>query len=281
VVPGVGARVIVRSLEYNVADAAIAALARALGRTSDAARAAAWSQSYKTIWDPTTNVFRGRNKDGSWVTPFDPLNSDEGLYYGANALQYSWLVPQDMLGLRALHGSPDKLVAHLTTFFEEAEAAITNGQAQKWYIHGNEPDIHSMYLFLAGGRPDLTQKWVDWAARRFYSTARDGLPGNEDAGALSAWYVLSAIGLYPVTATSVWLVGRPQFPHTELTVGDKTVVIDAPGAGPGRFYVENVTWNGVALAHPWLQHADVAKGGTLKFQMSDQPGTWGTDFGSF
>jgi predicted alpha-1,2-mannosidase len=273
-VPGVGSRVIVRSLEYNVADAAIAAMAKALGRDADASRAAAWSQSYKTIWDASTNVFRGKNKDGSWFTPFDQFTADEGLYYGANALQYSWLVPQDMAGLRTLHGSAQSLVTHLATFFEQAEA-----QPSKYYIHGNEPDIHSMYLFLAGGRPDLTQKWVDWAQKRFYSTARDGLPGNEDAGALSAWYVLSAIGLYPVTSTSVWLVGRPEFPHVELTVGDKTVIIDAPGAAPNAFYVKSVSWNGVPLEHPWMQHSDLAKGGTLHFEMSDQPGSWGTEFG--
>jgi predicted alpha-1,2-mannosidase len=281
VVPGVGSRVIVRSLEYNVADAAIANLATRLGRSADATRAGGWAQSYKTVWDPSTNVFRARNADGSWVSPFDQYNGDEAVYYGANALQYSWLVPQDMLGLRALHGSPANLVAHLTTFFEQAEAAIVNGTAQKWYTHGNEPDIHSMYLFLAGGRPDLAQKWIDWASNRFYSTARDGLPGNEDAGALSAWYVLSSIGIYPVSATSVWLLGRPAFAHITLTVGDKQVIVDAPGAGAGKIYVTGVTWNGVPLAHPWMQHADLAKGGTLKFEMSDQPAQWGADFGSF
>src|SRR5262249_47493496 len=144
--PGVGPRVVVRTLEYNIADAAIAALAKTIGRTTDATRAAAWAQSYHTLWDPGTNVFRGKNSDGTFYSPFNPLNNDENLYYGANALQYSWLVPHDMRGLMALHGaSPDAMVAHLTTFFEQA----ANGQSSQYYIQGNEPDIHSMYLFLA------------------------------------------------------------------------------------------------------------------------------------
>src|SRR6185369_16933818 len=123
--------------------------------------------------------------------------------------------------------------------------------------HENEPDIHAMYLFLAAGRPDLTQKWVEWAQTQFYSPARDGLPGNEDAGALSAWYVLSAIGLYPVTSTDIWLIGRPEFPRASLAVAGGTLIIDAPDAGPARPYVHAVTWNGAPLEHPWMHHAQL------------------------
>jgi putative alpha-1,2-mannosidase len=93
--------------------------------------------------------------------------------------------------------------------------------------------------------------------------------------------VLSAIGLYPVTSTDVWLVGRPEFPHLVLTVAGGTLVVDAPDAGPTKPYVRSVTWNGVPLAHPWMHHADLAAGGVLRFEMSDTPGTWGTSFGSW
>jgi len=280
-VPGVGARVVVRTLEYNIADAAIAALARALGRGADADRATQWAHSYTTLWDPDTAVFRGRRADGSWVAPFDAFNDSGDLYYGANALQYSWMVPHDPLGLLALHGSAPAMVGRLTTFFEEAARAFAEGRPSRYYTHENEPDLHAMYLFLAAGRPDLTQRWVEWASRQFYSTARDGLPGNEDAGTLSAWYVLSALGLYPVTSTSVWLIGRPAFPRVSLTVASGTLVIDAPGAGPGRPYVHGVTFNGVPLDHPWIQHADLARGGVLHFDMGDTPGDWGTRFDSW
>jgi predicted alpha-1,2-mannosidase len=280
-VPGVGPRVVVRTLEYNIADAAIANLARRLGRTSDANRAAGWAHSYATLWDEATGVFRGKNADGSWFAPFDQFNDNGDLYYGANALQYSWLVPQDPLGLVALHGTPEAFASHLASFFEQAKLAFDAHQRSKYYTHENEPDIHAMYLFLAAGRPDLTQKWVEWAQTQFYSPARDGLPGNEDAGALSAWYVLSAIGLYPVTSTDVWLIGRPEFPRASLAVAGGTLVIEAPDASPARPYVRSVTWNGAPLEHPWMHHAQLASGGVLHFEMSDQPGAWGTSFGGF
>lgn len=280
-VPGVGSRVVVRTLEYNIADAAISHLASALGRTADALRAQAWSESYRTLWDPSTQVFRGKNSDGSWFAPFDAFNANEDLYYGANALQYSWLVPHNPIGLRALHGTPEAFVAALTEFFANAKLAFDRGQRSSYYTHENEPDIHAMYLFLAGGRPDLTQQWVEWASNQFYAPTRDGLPGNEDAGALSAWYVLSAIGLYPVTSTDIWLIGRPAFPRISLAVAGGTLVIDAPLAGPSHPYVRAVTLNGEPLAHPWLHHADLAGGGTLHFDMSDQPEAWGRDFGTW
>lgn len=280
-VPGVGTRVVVRTLEYNIADSAISHMAAALGRTADAVRAEAWSLSYRTLWDPTTKVFRGKNADGSWFAPFDEFNANEDLYYGANAFQYSWLVPHNPRGLMALHGSPAAFVDRLSAFFTSAKAAFDSGQRSRHYTHENEPDIHAMYLFLVGGRPDLTQRWVDWASNQFYAGTRDGLPGNEDAGALSAWYVLSAIGLFPVTSTDIWFVGRPAFPRTVLTVEGGTLTIDAPNAGPGRPYVQSVTLNGRPLAHPWVHHAELARGGVLHFEMSDQPGTWGRDFGTW
>ena len=274
-VPGVGPRVVVRTLEYNIADGAIANLAAAIGRTAEAERARRWSQSYRTLWDPDTAVFRGKYADGSWFSPFDAFNSHGDLYYGANALQYAWLVPHDMPGLIALHGSAEQFAIRLDSFFTEAQRALDAGGASRHYTHENEPDVHAMYLFLAAGRPDLAQRWIEWASTRFYGTGRDGLPGNEDAGTLSAWYVLSAIGLYPVTATDLWLIGRPQFPRAVLTVAGGTLTIDAPGAGPGRPYVHGVTFNGAPVTEPWLRHADLARGGVLRFEMSDRPGLWG------
>jgi predicted alpha-1,2-mannosidase len=238
-VPGVGPRVVVRTLEYHIADLAIANLARALGRDEDATRAQAWADGYTTLWDPSFAVFRGRFADGSWWgAPFDPFTDHGDLYYGANARQYAWLVPQDPHGFVALHGTPEIFAARLDEFFTAAEAALAAGQRSKHYTHENEPDIHAMYLFLAAGRPDLAQKWIRWAAQRFYAPARDGLPGNEDAGTLSAWYVLSAIGLFPVTSTDVWWIGRPAFPRTVLRVAGGDLVIEAPGAGVDKPYVQ-------------------------------------------
>jgi len=275
VTPGVGKRVVVRTLEYNIADATIMRVAKALGRTADEQRAEKWQKSYTTLWDSDTTVFRGKHSDGSWVTPFDAFNNSEDLYYGANATQYSWLIPHDSAGLLALHGSAKTLADHLTTFFQGA----ADGQS-KYYTHVNEPDVHAMYLFLQAGRPDLTQKWVAWASTKFYSTARDGIAGNEDAGTLSAWYVLSSIGFYPVPSTDVWLIGRPAFPHTELTVKGGTLVIDAPLADADHPYISAASLNGTPLTHPWVHHADIAAGGTLSFTMSQTASDWGKDYGT-
>jgi predicted alpha-1,2-mannosidase len=277
----VAPRVVVRSLEYNIADGAIANMARALGRTHDEQRARTWSQSYKTLWDANLGVFRGRNADGSWFGPSDEFNNNGDVYYGANAIQYSWLAPHDMFGLLALHGSRDTFIGRLTRFFEEAKKQLDAGQGSRFYTHNDEPDVHAMYLFLAGGRPDLTQRWVEWASQQFYGTGRDGLSGNEDAGTLSAWYALSAIGLYPVTATDVWLIGRPAFPRIALAVGSAKLVIEAPDASPERPYVRSVTLDGQPLVHPWLRHEQIANGGHLRFEMSAEPQEWGNEFGSF
>jgi predicted alpha-1,2-mannosidase len=278
--PGVTRRSVVRTLEYNIADAAIARVAKALGRTNDASRAEKWSKSYTTLWDASTAVFRGKKADGSWHSPFDAFNSSDDLYYGANATQYSWLVPHDMAGLMKLHGSPTTLVNRLSTFFEEADKALAAGTARKFYTHENEPDVHAMYLFLQAGRPDLTQRWVEWASSKFYSTKRDGLPGNEDAGTLSAWYVLNAIGLYPVTATDIWLIGRPMFSKLQLRMKAAPLIIEAPNADPSRPYVKSVTFNGTPVAHAWLKHATIANGGVLRFEMSNKPEAWSKDFGT-
>ena len=278
-VPGVGSRVVVRTLEYNIADAAVANVAEVVGRHDVEARARSWAESYATLWHAESAVFCGKHPNGAWNDDCSAGNGDEGLYYGANARQYAWLVPHDMHGLMALHGTAEAMTARLETFFEEAERAIAEGRRSAHYTHENEPDIHAMYLFLAAGRPDLAQRWIDWAAERFYSTERDGLPGNEDAGTLSAWYVLSAIGLYPVTSTGIWLIGRPAFPRTTLTVEGGTLVIEAPGAGPGRPYVHGVTLNGEPVDRPWLRHEEIAEGGVLALDVRDTPGDWGTAFG--
>jgi putative alpha-1,2-mannosidase len=137
-----------------------------------------------------------------------------------------------------------------------------------------------MFLFSQAGRPDLTQKWVDWAATKFYATGRAGIAGNEDAGTLSAWYVLSALGLYAMPASDVWLLGRPQFPRVDLAVAGGTLTILAPNAAPGWIYVKSVTLDGAPVDHPWLHHVQLAAGGVLAFEMSDQPTSWGTDFGT-
>jgi predicted alpha-1,2-mannosidase len=278
-------RSVSQTLEFAIADGAIAALARQLGRDDDAALFEQRAGSYRNLWDPEIAAFTGRNADGSWVE-IDPLAYEpEGLFYGGNALQHSWLAPHDMAGLVEIHGSEDLLAERLEDLFEQSVTEQENLTdisvlvPSTYYYHGNEPGIHAPYLFLAVGRPDLAQRWIDWASATFYQATPDGIAGNEDAGALSAWYVLSSLGLYPVPASDIYLIGRPLFPVAEVAVAGGTLRIEAAGADAGMSYVHGVTLNGVDLSHPWLRHDEITAGGALVFTMGEGPGDWGTNFG--
>jgi len=279
-------RSVSKTLEYAIADAAIARVAEMLGQTEDADLFTQRSAYYANLWDADIAAFTGRYSDGSWIE-IDPLAYEpESLFYGGNALQHSWLAPHDMAGLVDVHGSADVFIDRLETFFEnsvveqENQTDITLMAPSQYYYHGNEPDIHAPYLFVAVGRPDATQRWVHWATETFYQATPDGIAGNEDAGALSAWYVLSALGLYPVAASDLYLIGRPLFPVAEVTTGTGTLRIEAMDADEDHPYVHAVTLDGIDLVHPWLRHDQIAEGGTLVFMMGAEPGDWGADFGS-
>lgn len=279
-----------QTLEYAIADAAIAGLARALGRDDEADVYAGRALSYRNLWDPTCPCFRPRNADGSWVDIPDTLLGQAEHYTEGTPWQYTWLVPQDPAGLVDLIGSPEAVVALLETFMEngrqEWEAAdrdqendldaIVEHPAYWW--HGNEPDLHAPYLFALVGRPDLTQSWLRWICRNLYGTDRMGLPGNDDAGTLSAWLLFTSLGFYPLAGTTTYLVGAPQVPHAEVTLGTGgTLVVDAPGLSETAMYVQAVALDGVPLEVPWFDHAAIADGGTLVFAMGDSPSTWGVD----
>ena len=279
-------RSVSQTLEFAIADAAIARMAEALGHAQDAALFTDRSGNYRNLWDPEIAAFTGRDSDGSWIEIDPRAYEPQSLFYGGNALQHSWLAPHDMAGLVDVHGSAEVFADRLETFFEDSafeqenQTEITMMAPTLYYHHGNEPDIHAPYLFVAVGRPEATQQWVHWATETFYQDAPDGIAGNEDAGALSAWYVLSALGLYPAAASDLYLVGRPLFPVAEVAVEGGTLRIEAMGADADHPYVHAVTLDGVELPHPWLRHDQIVNGGTLVFTMGDEPGDWGTDFGT-
>jgi predicted alpha-1,2-mannosidase len=273
---GAARRVVTHTLENNVADGAIAAVAAQLGRPADAARARGWSKSYESLWDDTLRVFRPRKADGAFVTPFEELTGGGEWYYGGNALQWSWHVPHDMAGLVALHPSPAAFATRLEAFFTQSRDALEGGAPMDRYNHSDEPSFHVPYLFLAVGRPDLAQTWIDWVQTSFYTAAPDGLAGNDDAGAMSAWYVLTALGLYPVPASDLWLVGRPLFDRVTIAAGDRPLVIERGGNGP---FVQAVTLNDAVLPRPWVRHSQLRAGGVLRFEMGPAPAAWGSEFG--
>ncbi|HIA00940.1 MAG TPA: hypothetical protein EYN66_03385 [Myxococcales bacterium] len=209
-------------------------------------------------------------------------------YTEGSAHQYVWMVPHDPEGLLELMGSAEVMVERLEAFFEGAvvEQAATPDFAEYddlfWmgytpteYWHGNEPDIHAAYLFAVAGRPDLTQKWLNWIMNTLYHTGNTGIPGNDDAGTLAAWYVFSAMGFYPQAGSTQYIIGAPLFERMEVRVGSNTLVIQAPNVSAENIYVQSVTLNEQKITTPRLNHADLEGGGVLHFEMGPAPSNWG------
>lgn len=252
-----------RTLEYAFDDAIIGDLAASLGKTSDAALFKQRGQNWRKVIDPAVGFARGRHADGSWETPFDPAGKytwiTEGLPW-----QYTFFVPQDIPGLIALEGGNIAFVTKLNTLF-----------AGRFYDHGNEPSHHIAYLFDAGGAPSKTQQHVRALMESEYRDAPGGLAGNDDAGQMSAWYVLSALGIYQVNpgVPEYWL-GSPRFDEATVTLPNgRTLKVIAKGAGTGKVYVTRVQLNDKTITGYKLPHSDLIAGGILEFTMSDTPST--------
>ncbi|HOU52325.1 MAG TPA: GH92 family glycosyl hydrolase [Myxococcota bacterium] len=273
---------VARTLEFAVADAAMARLARALGKTDEAARYESRSANWRNLFDPAQGFFAPRKAAGTFVTitdPTDPMTFQNRPYTEGTPWQYLWLVPQDPEGLREVLGGAETMADRLETFFQqgrrEHEEIFSQpnddplwwfGNHPRYYWHGNEPDLHAAFLFHAAGRPDRVGHWVHWAARTLYTTRDDGIPGNDDAGTMAAWYVFAALGFFPMPGDDRYWVGSPLFPRCEVDLpGDRTLTVEAPGAANGPAW-SRVTWNGVEVAGGVLQHSDLVQGGTLRFE---------------
>ena len=275
-----------KTLELAWASGSIALLAGALGKTEDAAFFTEKSMAYKNLFDPGTKYFRPKNADGTWQTPFFPNVTsyyDEILpvkvsraYCEGSPRHWRWTAPHDTAGLIELFGSPDYFVDELDEFMADASknrAAVDPGPG---YWQGNQHDIHAPYLFDDAGRPDLTQKWVRWALAERHSTDVNGLDGNDDGGTLSAWYIFSAMGLYPVAGTDRYWLGSPNLDKAVVDLGGgKTLTVIANNQSPANIYVQSVTLNGVRLTKPSITHAEIAGGGTRVFTMGDTPAPGG------
>lgn len=263
------------TLEYAYDDFAISQFAKALGKNSEYQTYLERSTYYRKIFDSTTGFMRGRKSDGSFLEPFDPLKfSDE--YVEGNAWQYTFFVPFDAPGLISLFPSPEEFVNKLNEFFENSSLVIPSDLPKNfvpdlYYWHGNEPDIHSAYMFNFAGRPDLTQKWIRKIMSEKYANSPDGLAGNDDGGTLSAWYVFSALGFYPIPATDLYIIGSPIFKKAviHMKAGDLTIFAD--DTSPENIYVRNVTFNGTDLTSTMiLRHKDIASVGEIRFRMSNR-----------
>jgi predicted alpha-1,2-mannosidase len=268
---------VAHTLEYATTDAAIGQLAAALGKTEDADLFARRGQNYRQLWNPETQYFQPRDTSGKFSTPLMPtlltyvdiagkITDD---YVEGSALQWRWAVSHDAAGLVSLFSSKEEFVQELSEFFansSEFVGALPNG----YYWHGNQPDIHAVYLFNAAGRPDLTQKWVRWILKHKHGEGPDGLDGNDDGGTLSAWYVFSSLGFYPVVGTDRYELGSPLWKRAVVKMGDKSLEIVTDNYAPEHVYVDHVELNGKSLDRWWVSHAEIADGGTLRFVMSDR-----------
>jgi predicted alpha-1,2-mannosidase len=234
---------------------------------------------------------RGRNRDGSWETPYNPFKWGDAFTEG-NGVQYSWSVTQDVQGLIDLMGGDKATVAKLDSIFtmppvfdasyygevihEIREMQIVNmGQ----YAHGNEPAQHIIYLYDYAGAPWKAQEHAREVMKRLYSATPDGYPGDEDNGQTSAWYVFSALGFYPVTSgTGQYVIGSPLFRKATLAMPTgKTLTIAAENNSPANVYVQSLSFDGKPWDKTWLPHAMLEQGGTLDFVMGPKPNTsWGT-----
>ena len=270
-----------KALEYAYDDWCVARIAGALGKTDDQEKFTAFSMGYKNHFDPSTGFMRGKNKDGSWVTPFDPTYSShrKSEYVEGNAWQYSWFVPHDVQGLIDLFGGKEHFVAKLDSLFNlSSEIAGTDvsmdisgliGQ----YAHGNEPSHHVAYLYNYAGAPWKSQERLHQIMTELYDNTPEGLSGNEDCGQMSSWYVLSSMGIYPVNpADGNYVLGTPMFDEAEIHLEDGNVfIIKAENLSDENFYVQSVELNGEQYSKTYLPHNTMAKGGTLVFKMGPEP----------
>jgi predicted alpha-1,2-mannosidase len=272
------------TIEYGQDDWALSQMAAGLGHTADATTLQARAHGWQKLFDPVTGYLWSKNSDGSWATTHgDPtIATDE--FVEANAAQSLWGPWYDVDGLSTVLGGKEAVVSTLESFFEQGKAdydaiewsdPLSVGGMRKWYWGGNEPDIHAPYIFALAGHPELTQKWLPWIEGEVYTAGPDGLPGNDDAGTMSAWLVFSMVGFYPVPGTDQYVIGAPAFTQSTLSVQGGTFTVSAPDASPTNLYVIGVTLNGAPLATPVIHHADLKPGGTLVFQMGPTPTTWG------
>ncbi|WCT14255.1 GH92 family glycosyl hydrolase [Mucilaginibacter jinjuensis] len=274
------------TLEMAYDDWCVAQLAKKLGKTEDYDYFIKRSAFYQNLYNPKTGFFQGRNKDGKWLSPFDPLSyggNGGSPYTEANAWQYTWYVPQNVPDLIKLMGGDKNFTAKLDSFFTLAnKPGNVNGNASGFigqYAHGNEPSHHIAYLYDYSGQPWKTQYYVSKVLNELYDTSSSGYAGNEDCGQMSAWYIFSAMGFYPVNpANGVYAIGSPILKSAAIRLPNgKTFKVNVENAGTLNRYIQSVKLNGRTYNKTYITQNDIMNGSTLEFIMGAKPNkTWGT-----
>jgi predicted alpha-1,2-mannosidase len=274
------------TLEYAWDDASLAAYAKKLGKDDDAQMFRKRAYNYKNVFDPSVGFMRGKTVDGNWISPFDPQEP----YYNfmmkeASGWSTLWLVPEDVNGLIGLLGGREKFDAKLDAFFNtpyhpKGICRDCTGMVGQ-YVQGNQPDQQSAYFYDWGGQPWKTQEVVRKILTNLYGSDQYGLgfPGMDDQGSTSSWYVLSAMGFFPVDpATENYAIGSPLFDEVTLHFGNgKDFVIVANNNSPTNIYIQSATLNGKPLDRPWFTHSEISSGGKLELDMGPAPNKdWGS-----
>lgn len=267
-------------LEYAIDDWCIAAMAQDLGKKEDAQLFSKRAEYYHQYFDPTIKFMRGKLSDGSWRTPFNPISSQhrEDDFCEGNSWQYTWLVPQHPEGLIKLQGGEKAFTTKLDSLFtipsdqvEGASSDISGLIGQ--YAHGNEPSHHTTYLYAFAGEQWKTAEKVREICTTMYTDQPDGLCGNEDCGQMSAWYVLSSMGFYPVNpAAGAYVFGSPLFDKAEIGLpGGKYFSIIANNNSKENKYIQSVTLDGEPYSKSFITHKQIMNGGRLVFTMGSSP----------
>ncbi|XP_062519255.1 uncharacterized glycosidase Rv0584-like [Corticium candelabrum] len=267
------------TLAYAFDDWAIATVASHLNRTNDAALFFNRSRSYRNVWNHDKKLMCPRDRHGKFHCPLDPsLNSwmikNDG-YTEGNAEQWLWFVPHDIPGLINLFGSNESFSETLEKFFSRSEDYTSNLLPNPFYWAGNEPDILAPYLFNYAGRADLTQKYTRWLADHRYTTAPSGLPGNDDYGTLSSWYIWTTLGFYPYSGTQYYAIGSPSVQSAVITLPNGILTIETHNNSKENVYVMKVVVNNRTVdlqRNPFFHHKrDIENGGHIQFWMSNNP----------
>ena len=267
------------TLDNAYFDWCMARLALALGKKDDAQMFSARAANYRNIYDASVGSMRAKNAKGDWIPWLGKTAFGQGCTE-SNPLQQTWFVPHDVFGLIELMGGRESFSGQLEALFEKTPPSFGWNE---YYNHANEPVHHVPYLFVYAGKPWLTQKWVRRILTNAYHNDVNGICGNDDVGQMSAWYVLSAMGFYPVCpGEGIYILGSPLFASVRLHLDKKwykeaSFAITAENQAPNHPYVQSAKLNGKPLSRAWIRHNEIAAGGTLEFVMDAEPNKeWAT-----
>ncbi|MFL6332528.1 MAG: GH92 family glycosyl hydrolase [Pyrinomonadaceae bacterium] len=272
-----------RTVEYAYDDFCVAQVARMLGKTEESRKYLERSKNWLNVWSAETRSARPRFEDGRWLAPFTAAHFypdkdfsywDAPFYEGSGYI-YGTYVPHDAQGLIERLGGDERFVEWLDAFFNNPPTR-EQGFNPGLYNHNNEPNFLAPFLYTHAGRPDRTQERVRRILDTEYMTGRGGLPGNDDSGAMSSWYVWGAIGLYPNAGQPFYYIGSPLFERSTIDLGSgRTFIVEAQNVSAANVYVQSATLDARPLERAWLKHEEIAAGGRLILNMGPKPSAWG------